>query len=169
MDIAPVIWMPLPQVTACLSAETLDDCPEKHRGSSCSSAHSGTFRVRGKPILLHLHPDVQNAMSCMIQADGVLMGCSTFGQVAGVLTRGISLFSTQCDGPRTPVQYKSIPPLAISEMGHLWVPIGGSWRDPVLTSPALFRRALDDLLSSRLKQVQTVYTGTEKRTDRVHG
>ena len=100
-------------------------------------------------MVLHLHPDVENAMSCMIQADGVIMGCSTFGQIAGLLTEGISMFSTQCGGPRTPVQYKGVPPLAVAEMGHLWVPVAGSWRDPVLTSPALFRGAVDHLLEKR--------------------
>ena len=57
------------------------------------------------------------------------------------------MFSLNCGGTVTPNQYKSIPPLAVAEMGRLWVPIAGSWRDPVLTSVSLFRRALDDLLS----------------------
>ncbi len=56
------------------------------------------------------------------------------------------MFSTQCGGEVTPVQYKSIPPLAVAEMGYLWVPIAGSWRDPVLTSKGLFGGALDTLL-----------------------
>ena len=85
----------------------------------------------------------------MIQADGVLMGCSTFGQIAGLLTKGVSLFSTQCGGARTPVQYKLIPPLAVAEMGHLWVPVAGSWRDPVLQSPALLTGALDMLIAKQ--------------------
>ena len=105
------------------------------------------FRVVGKTIVLHVSHDVQNAMSCMIQADAVLMGCSTFGQVAGLLTNGISFFSTECDGPKTPFQYKIIPPLAVAERGHLWVPISGSWRDPVLTSTQILRGALDDLIA----------------------
>lgn len=103
----------------------------------------------GKDIVLHVGPDVTNALSCMIHADGVLMGCSTFGQVAGLLTKGISMFSMQCGGASTPDQYKSIPPLAVAERGRLWVPIGGSWRDPVMGSPALFRGALDTLLAER--------------------
>ena len=85
----------------------------------------------------------------MIKADGVLMGCSTFGQIAGLLSRGISLFSTKCGGALPPVQYKSIPPLAVAEMGHLWVPIAGSWVDPELKSTALFSGAVDTLLASR--------------------
>lgn len=103
----------------------------------------------GKPIVLHVGPDVQNAMSCMIQADGVMMGCSTFGQIAGILTKGISFFSMECGGASTPDQYKTTPPLALAEMGYLWVPIAGSWRDPVLTSLPLLRGTLDALLASR--------------------
>lgn len=85
-----------------------------------------------KNILLHVGADVQNDLSCMTQADGVVMGCSTFGQVAGILSKGISMFSLNCGGTVTPDQYKSIPPLAVAEMGRLWVPVAGSWRDPVL-------------------------------------
>ena len=99
--------------------------------------------------MLHVGADVQNAMSCMIQADAVLMGCSTFGQVAGLLTKGISLFSTDCGGPSTPDQYKTIPPIAVAERGHLWVPVSGSWRDPVLFSTKLLSGALDDLLGTK--------------------
>lgn len=100
--------------------------------------------------MLHVGPDVRNALSCMIQADGVLMGCSTFGQVAGLMTKGISMFSMQCGGASTPDQYKTIPPLAVAERGHLWVPIAGSWRDPVLASASLFRGALETFLSERV-------------------
>ena len=106
------------------------------------------LRVSEKSIVLHVGPDVQNAMSCMIKADAVLMGCSTFGQVAGLLTNGISLFSTDCDGSRTPDQYKTIPPLAVAERGHLWVPVAGSWRDPVLESTEILSGALDDLIAT---------------------
>lgn len=136
------------QVPSCLAADIPDDCPQKFAGP-CAPVHSGMFEVVNKPMVLHVHPDVQNAMSCMIQAQGVIMGCSTFGQIAGLFTQGISLFSTQCGGERTPVQYKSIPPLAVAEMGYLWVPIAGSWRDPVLISKDLFRGALDTLLSGQ--------------------
>lgn len=99
-------------------------------------------------MLLHVGADVQNAMSCMTQADAILMGCSTFGQVAGLLTKGISLFSTNCAGPKTPCQYKLIPPLAVAERGHLWVPVSGSWRDPVLISTKILSDALDELLAT---------------------
>ena len=112
------------------------------------------FHVSGKPIVLHVGPDVQNAMSCMIQSDAILMGCSTFGQVAGLLTKGISLFSTDCNGPSTPYQYKTIPPLAVAERGHLWVPVAGSWRDPVLESTDLLSGALDDLIAAKRFPVQ---------------
>lgn len=102
--------------------------------------------------MLHVGPDVQNAMSCMIQADAVLMGCSTFGQVAGLLTKGISMFSTDCGGASTPYQYKTIPPLAVAERGRLWVPVVGSWRDPVLTATDILSGALDDLIAIKLVQ-----------------
>ena len=93
--------------------------------------------------------DVENALSCMIQADGLLMGCSTFGQVAGLLSKGISFFSMHCSGGRTPTQYKTIPPIAIAERGHLWVPVAGSWRDPVLTSTDILRSTLDTFIAAR--------------------
>lgn len=137
------------QIPSCLEAETPEDCPEKRAGRFCHPNRSGVFNVAGMPVMLHVGPDVQNAMSCMIQADAVLMGCSTFGQVAGLLTKGISLFSTDCGGSHTPTQYKSIPPLAVAERGVLWVPVSGSWRDPVLASTALLRGALDELITTR--------------------
>eukprot|EP00903_Cladosiphon_okamuranus_P019481 g17914.t1 len=137
------------KIQECFAAPTPEDCPEKRAGQFCSPTRDGVFKVVGKNIMLHVGPDVRNALSCMIHADGVLMGCSTFGQVAGLFSNGISMFSTGCDGAKTPVQYKSIPPLAVAERGHMWVPIAGSWRDPVLTSTGLFREALDNLLSER--------------------
>lgn len=83
----------------------------------------------------------------MIHADGLLMGCSTFGHVAGLLNRdGISFFSTECNGFRAPLHYKMIPPIAVAERGKMWVPVSGSWRNPVLTSTSIFEAALDDLL-----------------------
>ncbi|CAM9457360.1 unnamed protein product [Laminaria digitata] len=139
----------LDQVPACLAADIPDDCPKKRAGFACSPQRSGIFHVLGKPIVLHVGEDVQNALSCMIQADGLLMGCSTFGQVAGLLTKGISFFSMHCSGGRTPTQYKTIPPLAIAERGHLWVPVAGSWRDPVLTSTDVLNSALYTLMSRR--------------------
>lgn len=86
-----------------------------------------------------------------IQADGVLMGCSTFGQVAGLLTEGIKLFSVGCVGHITPVQYRMIPPLAIAEYGHMWVPIDGSWRNPELTASRIFDAALTTHLKKALR------------------
>ena len=123
------------------------DCPEQRAGSFCSPNRSGVFRVAERPIVLHVGPDVRNAMTCMIQADAVMMGCSTFGQVAGLLTKGISLFSTGCAGDRTPYQYRTVPPLAVAERGYLWVPIAGSWRDPVLSWPEIMSGALDELIA----------------------
>lgn len=137
------------QIPECLAAPTPTDCTEKRAGSFCSPTRDGVFNVVGKNIVLHVGPDVQNALSCMIQADGVLMGCSTFGQVAGLFTKGIKMFSMQCGGASTPDQYKSIPPIAVSERGRLWVPIAGSWRDPVMASPVLFVGALDRLLADK--------------------
>ena len=99
-----------------------------------------------KPIVLHVGPDVPKAISCMILADGVLMGCSTFGQVAGLFSKGISFFSMQCSGEVTPNHYKVIPPIAVSERGYLWVPVTGSWHDPVIYSTEALICALDALL-----------------------
>lgn len=106
--------------------------------------------MEGRPLILHIGHDVANALSCMIQADGLLMGCSTFGQLAGVLNRdGISFFSTGCSGLGTAVQYKMVPPLAVAERGYMWAPVDGSWRDPVLRSTEAFETALDELLRSK--------------------
>eukprot|EP00904_Undaria_pinnatifida_P013525 jgi/Undpi1/9302/HiC_scaffold_26.g11760.m1 len=139
------------QIPACLGAKRPDDCPEKRAGASvCRPNRSGVFRVQGRPLLLHVGNDVTNALSCMIQADGLLMGCSTFGQLAGVLNEGgISFFSTGCGGLGTAVQYKMVPPLAVAERGHMWVPVAGSWRDPVLESSGMFMAALDELLKAK--------------------
>ena len=115
----------------------------------CNPARDGVFHVLHKNIVLHVGEDVQNAMSCMIQADDLLMGCSTFGQVAGILTKGISMFSMNCVGEKTPYQYGTTPPMAVAESGNLWAPIEGSWKDPALLSVSLFRGALETLLSER--------------------
>ncbi|CAM9440698.1 unnamed protein product, partial [Ectocarpus fasciculatus] len=70
-------------------SETFSPCPSNDTGTfdefptwpveadqlaGCSSAEArnGTFQVVDKPIMLHLGHDVENAMSCMIQADGIL-------------------------------------------------------------------------------------------------
>lgn len=102
-----------------------------------------------KPIVLHVGEDVMDALSCMTAADGIVMGCSAFGQIAGLLTNGISMFSVACEGARTPEQYKMIPPIAIAERGELWVPIEGSWRDPHLTSLDVFDTAVDQYLKTK--------------------
>ncbi|CAM9392138.1 unnamed protein product [Scytosiphon promiscuus] len=147
-------------------SETVMPCPSEKKGlfhefptwpvaadevAACRAAveHDGIFHVQGKTIMLHFDRDVQNAMSCMIQADGIMMGCSTFGQIGGLFSKGISMFSTQCGGERTPPQYRIIPPLAVSERGHLWVPVVGSWFDPVLEATDIFRNALDVLLDNK--------------------
>ena len=137
------------KLSECSEAKTPDDCPEKRAGLFCTPQRSGVFHVLRRPITLHVGSDVLSALTCMIQADGLLMGCSTFGHVAGLLTRGISFFSMHCSGEKTPEQYKTIPPIAIAERGHLWVPVGGSWRDPVLKSTEPLSAALDTLLRSR--------------------
>ena len=103
----------------------------------------------GKPLVLHVDPDAHDALSCMIQADGLLMGCSTFGQIAGIFSNGISFFSMHCRGSRTPAQYKTIPPIALAERGHLWVPVAGSWYDPILNSNEVLSGALDIHLENK--------------------
>lgn len=139
----------LKQVPQCLDAKIPSDCPEKRFGGKCFPDRPGIFHVLNRPLVLHVGEDVSNALQCMTQADGVLMGCSAFGQLAGLLTNGISMFSTSCHGIKTPEQYKMIPPLAISEMGELWVPVEGSWRDPRLTSLSILRKALHKHVESK--------------------
>lgn len=137
------------QDPGCLTAEVPDDCPVKRAGHACSPLRSGTFDVIGKPVVLHVGPDVHKALQCMIQADGLLMGCSTFGQIAGILSKGISFFSMRCKGFRTPTQYKTIPPIAVAERGHLWVPVAGSWHDPVLNATETLNNALETHLANK--------------------
>ena len=134
-------------IPQCSVAATPEDCPEKRAGGTCSQRRAGVFKVLDKNIVLHVGPDAQDALSCMIRADGIIMGCSSFGQIAGILSAGISMFSMECEGARTTPSYKTIPPIAIAERGHLWVPIAGSWRDPALFSTTLFRRALEIYIS----------------------
>ena len=104
------------------------------------------FQVVNKDIVVHLG-DVKQALSCMIRADGIVMGCSTLGQVAGMLSEGISMFSTRCNGRQTGWQYKMMPALAVAERGHMWVPVAGSWHDLQLNATDIFRAALDSLPS----------------------
>eukprot|EP00904_Undaria_pinnatifida_P013664 jgi/Undpi1/9428/HiC_scaffold_27.g11885.m1 len=140
---------PVHQVPECLTAKVPDHCPESEMGKPCIPDRSGMFNVVGMPAVLHVSPDVHNAISCMIQADGLLMGCSTFGQLAGLLSKGISFFSMHCSGDETPVQYKAIPPIAVADLGHLWVPITGSWHDPRLNSTEVLTGALETLLKNK--------------------
>lgn len=77
------------------------------------------------------------------------MGCSTFGQIAGTLNTGLRFFSTACEGDKTPRHYKLMPPLAVAEGGHSWVPMNGSWRDPVLMSKEILRAELENLRATR--------------------
>ena len=85
----------------------------------------------------------------MTKADGILMGCSTFGHISGVLNEGLKFFSFECAGERTPNHYKMMPPLAIAEQGNLWVPVTGSWHDPSILSEAIFEAALDQHLENK--------------------
>lgn len=151
-NIPAIMALKKTQIPSCVDAETPADCPEKRAGAAdeCPPERPGAFRVEGRPLVLHVGRDVANTLSCMIQADGLLMGCSTFGQVAGILNRdGISFFSTGCGGPGSPIQGKVVPPLAVAERGRMWVPVSGSWRDPVLRAKHLFSAALDELLEKK--------------------
>ena len=137
------------QIPGCRTTEVPKDCPEKQAGLPCKPKWPGVFHVIGMPLVLHVGPDVHNALTCMIHADGLLMGCSTFGHIAGVLSHGISFFSMHCSGHHSPVQYKTIPPIAVAERGHQWVPVAGSWHDPVLNSTEILSGALDIHLGNK--------------------
>lgn len=136
------------QIRACIDAKAPDDCPEKHAGGDfCYPKRSGVFHVRGAPIVLNLGADVVNTLGCMIKADGIIMGCSAFAEAAGILSKNMKLFSVGCGGPMTWEQNQMAPPLAIAERGEMWVPIAGSWRNPVLKSSHIFRRVLKQYLA----------------------
>ncbi|CAN0219303.1 unnamed protein product [Scytosiphon promiscuus] len=92
-------------------------------------------------------------MSCMVNADGILMGCSTFGQVAGVFSEGVKFFSVSCEGWLTGPHYKMVPPMAIAEKGDMWVPVSGSWVDPAIRSEGILHVALSQLFQ-RLPQTK---------------
>lgn len=85
----------------------------------------------------------------MIQADGILMGCSTFGHVAGLLNKGMKFFSLQCLATLAAPHYKLIPPMAIVEQGYMWIPVSGSWPDPAIASQVIFEATLDEHLRNR--------------------
>ena len=146
----------LAQVRACIDAQPPDDCPEKQAGGAfCYPERSGVFHVRGAPVVLNLDPDVVNTLGCMIEADGILMGCSAFGELAGVLSEGMKLFSVGCGGPMTWEQNQLSPPLAIAERGELWVPIAGSWRNPGIGSIHIFRQVLTQYLAKKAESAGT--------------
>ena len=108
------------QIESCLRAETPSECTG---ATECQQPvrSSGMFDVQGMPLVLHVGMDVPNDLNCMIQADGVLMGCSTFGQIAGMLNKGLSFFSVGCHGPFNGPHYKMVPPMVRS--GCAVVPI----------------------------------------------
>ena len=83
---------------------------------ACNPNRTGIFRVRHKPLFLHVGHDVQNDLACMIQADAVLMGCSTFGHIAGALGLGIKFFSLACGGTASTFHYQMMPPLVRREV-----------------------------------------------------
>lgn len=105
--------------------------------------------MRGAPVVLNLGADVVNTLGCMIEADGILMGCSAFGETAGILSKGMKLFSVGCDGPMTWEQNQMSPPLAVAERGEMWVPIAGSWRNPAMKSTHIFQHVLKQHLANK--------------------
>ncbi|CAM9977081.1 unnamed protein product [Scytosiphon promiscuus] len=138
------------QIEACMVAPAPDQCWEKSHGApSCNPDRSGVFLVQGRPLFLHVGLDVENDMSCMIEADALLMGCSTFGQVAGLFSEGIKLFSTGCAGWRTARHYQMIPPTAVAEEGKMWVPVSGSWRNPKIYSERILEVAISQMFDKR--------------------
>ena len=130
------------QVQECLEIKLPDDCKRGTTTNGCSPNGSGMFHVHQKSILLHVGREVLSSLSCMIKSDGVVMGCSTFGQIAGILTNGISFFTVQCKGRVTAPHYKAVPALAVAERGDRWVPITGKWDEPMLNSTDILRRVI---------------------------
>ena len=111
---------------------------KSERGDSpCVSApppRDRVFHVLDTNIVLHVGEDVASALPGMIQVDSLLMGRSTFHQMARIPSKSISVFSMEGVGENTPRQYGTNPPQAVAERGHLRVPIEGSWRNPALIS-----------------------------------
>ncbi|CAN0175538.1 unnamed protein product [Scytosiphon promiscuus] len=142
------------QIEPCVAATTPDQCWEKKHGApSCLPDRSGVFLVQGRPLYLHVGLDVENAMSCMIQADALLMGCSTFGQVAGLFSEGVKFFSIGCQGWLTGPHYKMMPPMAVAEQGNMWVPVTGSWRNPAIYSERILEDALSQLFDKTNQRI----------------
>ena len=134
------------QAKACSTVETPAHCQDEKLGQENRAPNrSGISHLRDKPAALHLNPDIRNALSCMIKSDGIVMGCSTFGQIAGILSNGISFFSMGCQGDMTGPKSRMTPGLAIAERGHRWVPVRGSWFDPALYSIDILRAAIEEL------------------------
>lgn len=149
------------QVQSCLAEERCGDGLTAI-GVSCGRGVPDTFSVEGRRVVLHLGDDVAKSMSCMIHADGILTGCSTFGQVAGLFTTGLRFFSLGCRGDDlqfTPRQYQMLPPFAVSERGDMWVPVRGSWFDPELLSDRLLEAALDRHLRHLTNRDLSVHNG----------
>lgn len=148
-SIHPVTIEMAMQIQACYNAKEPDNCFEKRQGlGGCIPERDGIFYVQDKPMALHLNPDIRNALSCMIKADGIVMGCSTFGQIAGILSQGISFFSMECAGDMTGIKSRMTPGLAVAEKGHRWVPVRGSWLDPVLYSTDILRLAVEEFVEN---------------------
>lgn len=100
------------QIQSCLMAETPTECPEKEAGAlECKPVLPGIFSIRERDIKLHVGLDARNDLTCMIQADAILTGCSAFGQIAGVLSEGVKFFPVGCEGYLTDPHYKMLPPL----------------------------------------------------------
>lgn len=138
------------QVRACIEAKVPDDCAEKQAGGEvCYPKRSGLFHVRGTSIVLNLDPDAINALECMIEADGVVMGCSPFGSLAGILSRGVKIMSAACRGVMSWEQSQLAPPFAIAERGKMWVPIAGSWHNPTMKSTAVFQHTIKLHIANR--------------------
>ena len=135
------------QVQECFEIKLSGDCERRATTNACSPNGSGIFRINQRYILLHVGRDVLSSLSCMIQSDGIVMGCSSFGQIAGILTRGISFFNVQCTGRQTAPHYKSIPALAVAERGHRWVPVAGTWSEPMLNSTDILRRVIKNQIN----------------------
>lgn len=74
------------------------DCLEVQAGlSSCPPDRSGIFHVKDRPLLIHVGADVKNEMSCMVHADGMMTGCSTFGQVRNTFAICLIMTPSRCD------------------------------------------------------------------------
>lgn len=87
---------------------------------ACNPSRSGIFNVRDKRIVLHVGLDVQNDLTCMVKANAILMGCSSFGQTAGILSEGLKFFSVGCEGSITGPHLRMATPL-VSKTGSVCI------------------------------------------------